>query len=237
MYVRYASGLVKEGVKLLHQVAIIFISVFWIKRNIVILWPNVRNGKFLKLMFCNKQNVSAELEANLVNLSLKPKLIIGVTALLYFLALTYFYISASTWRKHFQIKRTPKSLIDLKVHFIYAMCLTLTSLMMDQMKHFALELFYDWLGPETAFHIWWLFFILEFIGASGKTFYSLHLQHYKCKLRSTFSVQACIQCVNTCHSLWKAARVPWLQGQEIPRYSACRMTKLKLYLYFDEFFF
>ena len=81
MYVRYASGLVKEGVKLLHQVAIIFISVFWIKRNIVILWPNVRNGKFLKLMFCNKQNVSAELEANLVNLSLKPKLIIIVTAL------------------------------------------------------------------------------------------------------------------------------------------------------------
>ena len=169
MYVRYASGLVKEGVKLLHQVAIIFILVFWIKRNIVILWPNVRNGKFLKLMFCNKQNVSAELEAHLVNLSLKPKLIIGVTALLYFLALTYFYISASTWRKRFQIKRTPKSLIDLKVHFIYAMCLTLTSLMIDQMKHFALELFYDWLGPETAFHIWWLFFILEFIGASGKT--------------------------------------------------------------------
>ena len=165
MYVRYATGLVKEGVKLLHQVAIIFISVFWIKRNIVILWPNVRNGKFLRLMFCNKQNVSAELEANLVNLSLKPKLIIIVTALLYFLALTYFYISASTWRKHFQIKRTPKSLIDLKVHFIYAMCLTLTSLMVDQMKHFALELFYDWLGPETAFHIWWLFFILEFIGA------------------------------------------------------------------------
>ena len=26
-------------------------------------------------------------------------------------------------------------------------------------------------------------------------------QRYKCKLRSIFSVQACIQCVNTCHSL------------------------------------
>ena len=99
VYVRYASGLVKEGVKLLHQLVIIFIAVFCIKRNIIILLPDPpRNGKDLKLMFCMKQNVSAELEANLVNLSIRPKLILFVTALLYFSALTYFYISASKLR-------------------------------------------------------------------------------------------------------------------------------------------
>ena len=99
MYVRYASGLVKEGVKLLHLLAITFIAVFCVKRNIIILLPDPpRNGKALKLMFCEKQNVSAELEANLVNLSIKPKLILFVTALLYFSALTYFYISACKWR-------------------------------------------------------------------------------------------------------------------------------------------
>ena len=99
MYVRYATGLVKEGVKLLHQLVIIFIAVFCIKRNIIILLPDPpRNGKDLKLMFCMKQNVSAELEANLVNLSIRPKLILFMTALLYFSALTYFYISASKLR-------------------------------------------------------------------------------------------------------------------------------------------
>ena len=90
--------MVKEGVKLLHQLAVVFIAVFCIKRNIIILWPDVRNVKALKQMFCKKQNVSAELEANLVNLSIKPKLTLFVTAFLYFSALTYFYISASKWR-------------------------------------------------------------------------------------------------------------------------------------------
>ena len=106
VYVRYASGLVKEGVKLLHQLAVVFIAVFCIKRNIIILWPDVRNVKALKQMFCKKQNVSAELEANLVNLSIKPKLILFVTALLYFSALTYFYISASKWRYEAQYHQT-----------------------------------------------------------------------------------------------------------------------------------
>ena len=96
MYVRYASGLVREGVKLLHQLVIIFIAVFYIRRNIIILLPDPPLK--LKLMFCMKQNVSAELEANLVNLSIRPKLFLFVTALLYFSALTYFYISASKLR-------------------------------------------------------------------------------------------------------------------------------------------
>ena len=69
--------------------------------------------------------------------------------------------------KSFQIKKTPKSLLDLKVHYIYSMYLTLMTIIIDQMKHIALELFYDQLGPETAFHIWLLFFVLEFIGANG----------------------------------------------------------------------
>ena len=69
--------------------------------------------------------------------------------------------------KSFQIKKTPKSLLDLKVHYIYSMYLTLMTIMIDQMKHIALELFYDRLGPDTAFYICWLlFFVLEFIGAN-----------------------------------------------------------------------
>ena len=68
--------------------------------------------------------------------------------------------------KSFQIKKTPKSLLDLKVHYIYSMYLTLMTIMIDQMKHIALELFYDRLGPDTAFYIWLLFFVLEFIGAN-----------------------------------------------------------------------
>ena len=77
---------------------------------------------------------------------------------------TYTYLILAS--KSFQIKKTPKSLLDLKVHYIYSMYLTLMIIMIEQMKHIALELFYDRLGPETAFYIWLLFFVLEFIGAN-----------------------------------------------------------------------
>ena len=86
--------------------------------------------------------------------------------------------------KSFQIKKTPKSLLDLKVHYIYSMYLTLMTIIIDQMKHIALELFYDRLGPETAFHIWLLFFVLEFIGANGNinNIKTVQQQHAKVNL-------------------------------------------------------
>ena len=68
------------------------------------------------------------------------------------------------FRKHFPIKDTPQNLVDLRLHYVYGMSLALVTFLVDQLKHILLELFYPWIGPELAFHIWTSVFLLENIG-------------------------------------------------------------------------
>ena len=96
-YVRYASGLVKEGVKLLHQLAIIFFVIFCIKRNVTLyyayLYKSIYKGA-PKMLFCMKQNITAAFKHDNIGKSVKPKILLIVTSILIIFALTYFYISA-----------------------------------------------------------------------------------------------------------------------------------------------
>ena len=71
------------------------------------------------------------------------------------------------FRKHFPIKDTPQNLVDLRLHYVYGMSLALVTFLVDQLKHILLELFYPWIGPELAFHIWTFVFLLENIGRCG----------------------------------------------------------------------
>ena len=96
-YVRYASGLVKEGVKLLHQLAIIFFVIFCIKRNVTLyyayLYKSIYKGA-PKMLFCMKQNITAAFKHDNIGKSVKPKILLIVTSILIIFALTYFHISA-----------------------------------------------------------------------------------------------------------------------------------------------
>ena len=55
------------------------------------------------------------------------------------------------------------------------MSITLMVLLVDQLKHVALEILYVWIGADTAFHIWLLIFLLEILGIVWKIWY-LHIQ-------------------------------------------------------------
>ena len=70
----------------------------------------------------------------------------------------------SFFRRRFPIKDTPQNLVDLRLHYVYGMSLALMTFIVDQLKHILLELFYPWIGPELAFHIWTFVFLLENIG-------------------------------------------------------------------------
>ena len=96
-YVRYASGLVKEGVNLLHQLAVIFFVIFCIKRNVTLyyayLYKSIYKGA-PKMLFCMKQNITAAFKDDIIGKSVKPKVLLIVTSTLITIALTYFYFSA-----------------------------------------------------------------------------------------------------------------------------------------------
>ena len=56
------------------------------------------------------------------------------------------------------------NLLTLKLHYIYAVVLTILALLLDQIKHIVLEVFSDKIGPGDAFQLWLLYFPLEYLG-------------------------------------------------------------------------
>ena len=87
----------KEGVKLLHQLAIIFFVMFCIKRNVTLyyayLYKSIYKGA-PKMLFCMKQNVTAALKDDYIGKSVKPKILLIGTCIIIIIALTHFFVSA-----------------------------------------------------------------------------------------------------------------------------------------------
>ena len=53
--------------------------------------------------------------------------------------------------------------MDIKLNYVYALVVSQVVLF-DQTKNVFIEIFYESLGPEKAFHIWWLGFLVENLG-------------------------------------------------------------------------
>ena len=66
--------------------------------------------------------------------------------------------------KRFAIRKISTNLLDLQLHYGYAVALIVGTVLVDQGKHILLEIFYWRLGPDTAFYIWILVFLLENLG-------------------------------------------------------------------------
>ena len=60
------------------------------------------------------------------------------------------------------------------MHYVYTMCLTGGVGILNQVKHGVLEINYHWIGPEDAFSVWTLEFLLENLGS--KIYYYVILQ-------------------------------------------------------------
>ena len=57
-----------------------------------------------------------------------------------------------------------RSLLDLRLHYVYALCLTGGVAGLNQVKNMVLEGAYHWIGPEGAFDVWTLEFLVEILG-------------------------------------------------------------------------
>ena len=68
------------------------------------------------------------------------------------------------FRKYFAIQKISNNLLTLKLHFIYALVLAVFALLLDQIKHIVLELFFNVIGQDDAFNLWLLYFPLEYLG-------------------------------------------------------------------------
>ena len=98
--------------------------------------------------------------------------------------------------------------MDLKLQYTYGMLVT-TFMVLDQVKQIFLELYYDFLGPDSAFFYWILGFFVENLGSrkvedqEDKPFNSL------AGCRTIFN---CIILIYASHAL------PEFQGYKVRRY-------------------
>ena len=102
IYIRYASGLIKEGAKLLHRLICLFIGFFSLQ--LVLIWiskPLFHDDWYLQTLkgrFCMKINLTHSTNSSLkddqMELSLKPKLIIFSLCAVFW-GLGQFYVSSA----------------------------------------------------------------------------------------------------------------------------------------------
>ena len=68
--------------------------------------------------------------------------------------------------KRYCIARRARTLLGLQLHYVYAVCLTFCPGAVNQLNNMVLERAHPWLGPDTAFSVWMLEFMLENLGTS-----------------------------------------------------------------------
>ena len=136
---------------------------------------------FANEQLCTRATITPAIQTD----SLKYKLIGCINTALYFIALTFFYFSAVNSRyevtmninilrvimtsllpsKRYCIARRARTLLGLQLHYVYAVCLTFCPGAVNQLNNMVLERAHPWLGPDTAFSVWMLEFMLENLGS------------------------------------------------------------------------
>ena len=115
----HGSSLVKEGTKLLHLLSSVFVIVYIVNRNfhhVRAVWRGTRSvfrktivshdchcycfsflTSYLKIssgLICTREQVLVELEADYAGYSVKPKMMVITSSLLFLMAITFLYSSA-----------------------------------------------------------------------------------------------------------------------------------------------
>ena len=111
-----------------------------------------------------------------------------------------------------------RSLLELRLHYVYAVCLTGGVAGLNQVKNMGLESTYHWIGPEGAFDVWTLEFLVEILGE--------RLMHYTFEIselvtsNSISRLKTRVQHRHPHHRPQKVARVPRVQSKAVPRPAA-----------------
>ena len=102
IYIRYAPGLIKEGLQLLHWLTFIFISAFCFHIHLIYPVRYISNGNnyqdSLKGKFCTMTNITNITSINHSELDLKPKLLNFALAFIFFGLMNFYFFSALNQR-------------------------------------------------------------------------------------------------------------------------------------------
>ena len=166
IYVRYAKGLLSMGSNLFHGLVFLVSGTFFIHG--LFMFP-IRNLFLLEDVDLNtiQTRVCTETPIPWFNdvdqnrkFSLKPKLIILAFSTIFLIFTWFFYCSAQRQVKKYRIPNTRRNLMTMKHQTQYLTILIMICLS-DQILFMVLQMFYDDLGVENVFLIWWIFHFLE----------------------------------------------------------------------------
>ena len=180
MYVRNASGLVRDGAKLLHILVILFLVIYLSNRNIINVVIIQHSSKGYGSLDIMSRNICMKATTTV----LTEKFIISayVNGFLYDLGLTFCYLIAlksrykqifwmfsilltfdNLWRKRYAIQKRFKNVMGLGLTYIYALVLTQFSFPIHGLKMITLQTYKEDFGVEKIFEIWWHGNVIELL--------------------------------------------------------------------------
>ena len=132
----------------------------------------------------------------------------------------YFKTFVNCSRRH-AIPKKQYNLMDMKLHFIYGN-FVVGSVFLDQIKNILLQSYYNDLGKETVFQIFFYSYVSENLGNYNLRSQKIQLQKlYKLNCSSTFISKS----VHHADGAKKVARVSRIQRQNIPGTSVSKTRK------------
>ena len=120
------------------------------------------NSNTIQYQICTKKTITEFTEDKInKDLSIKPKLILIMLTSIPLLYNLFFFHSAKKQAKRHGIPKRRRNLITMHQQTIYVVTLSIL-IITDQILLIILEMFYEELGVDNVFTIWWSFHLITF---------------------------------------------------------------------------
>jgi hypothetical protein len=168
IYVRYAKGLLSMGSNLFHCLVFLVTVTFFTHwffmfpvRNLFLLEDADLNT--IQKRVCTKTTIPwfNDVLQN-KKFSLQPKVIIIAFSTIFLLFILFFSSSAHRQTKRYRIPKTRRNLMTMK-HQCQYLTILLLVLVSDQVLFMGFQMFFEDLGVDKVFIIWWIFHFLEIV--------------------------------------------------------------------------
>ena len=193
VYVRHASGLLEAGFKLLHVLIFVVFGLWVLNRNLSWTYAQLLKGSNLHRMpkgiFCMAKNLTEVIgnvkmdqtkEVYVVTSLYRGKIPMFINTIIYnIVAIACLLLSLKSRSKEritpkvfmefnylrhkYDIIKSYQNIMDIKLQFFYTLLLNQTNVI-DQVMNIFLQIFYEKIGPNDAFSLWWSVFLFENIG-------------------------------------------------------------------------
>ena len=166
IYVCNANGLITNGKKLFHILVCCVTGAFtlqWLGIQPLQYRLGVDNHpmNLVEEYICTETKITQfeDVHAN-INFSIKNKLILISSSVLFLMANLYFTLSSQRMKRRFKIPKRRINLLDMKNQTIYTASIII-NVIINQILMGIIQLNYEELGEHNVFKIWWIFHLWE----------------------------------------------------------------------------